>query len=199
MICLHYVALYGDEILIIKVLDKYEDNAVEKRVDLDGNSALKYMEGRRELKRYVERLKPKPTIVTIPDTNSVPQPLVKTVKEKIVDSFNARKDTLIFASDVAKTAYEGNDDRRNELAATDGAKHVVELNEMLGRIKKYDKTDQELIEYAIREVDARRQFAADEERRFSRYIVRQDNEYVQYIHKEAKETFENIKKDIDIL
>jgi hypothetical protein len=199
MICLHYVALYGDEMLIIKVLEKYEDNAVEKRVDFDGNSALKYMEGRRELKYYVERLKPKP-IVTIPDTNSVPaQPLVKTVKEKIVDSFNARKNRLTFASDVAKTAQEGKDDRRNRLAATDGAKHVVELNEMLGRIEKYDKTDQELIEYAIREVDARRQFAADEETRFSRYIIRQDNEYVQYIHKEAKETFENIKKDIEIL
>merc|ERR1711933_414317 len=198
MCCLHYLALYGDEMLIEKVLVKYDENAVELLYDYDGNNALKYMQRRPEFDSFVEELKPKDDDSNFEEvenpTSTVP---TKTLKDRIIDSFNARKGTLVSVEKGAKAQYDKNkNNRRNKLAANDSAYHLRELNDILGRIESSQKNDLQLKQYATDEVEKARKFAASEETRFSNYVLRYDNEYAQYVHRKAKETFGRIKSDI---
>lgn len=199
MCCLHYVAAFGDEVLIEKVLDKYDENSVETLVDADGNNALRYMEARPELFSFLKELKPEEEVVETVEEETPTQEAPKTMKEKIVDIFEDRDDSLMNAQKATRSNLKSRNDRRNRLADNAVDYHLDKLNEILDRIQRYDTSDSLLIQYALDEVGEARKKAASEETRFKNYTLRWENEYCQYIHRKAKETFTKIEDDIKIV
>jgi hypothetical protein len=197
MYCLHYVAMHGDESEIVKLLDKYDENAVEELYDYDGNNALKYLQERDELAYFVADLIPEEENLGEAEKPSTPTVTTKTMKDKIKESFDNRKKTLESVERGTKSHYKSSDSRRNRLAKNAATYHLSQLNDILGRIETSTKDDNLLKQDAGDEVEKARKFAASEETRFSKYVLRYDNEYVQYVHRKAKDTFGRIKGDID--